>query len=194
MRRAVRRALLLALVVALTAVGCTSGNDATVYGGSFQFTSPGGATEYSYAAAERKKLDELSGPDLSGKNTISLSQFAGKVVVVNFWGSWCAPCRDEASELQRAWQSWSSRGVQFLGIDVKDPAGAGAAFNASKQISYPSIFDFSMRTLLSIRGYPTGSIPSTLVLDRQHRVAHIWLHPINSGDLNDVVTALAAER
>jgi peroxiredoxin len=198
MRRPLRglhalRSLLVLVVAGLALAGCAAGNDATVYGGSFTFTSPGGKSEFSYPADQRKNLDELSGPDLSGKKTVSLSDYTGKIVVINFWGSWCPPCRDEAGQLQAASVALAPMGVQFLGIDVKDEPGAGAAFNASKQITYPSIFDPGQRTLLSIRGFPTGSIPSTIVLDKQHRVAHIWLQEINSGDLKNVITPLAAE-
>jgi len=192
-KHSIRAIPLLIMAVLLATAGCSSGNDATVYGGSFTFTSPGGKQEFSYPADQRHALDQLSGPDLTGTGTVSLSDYAGKVVVLNFWGSWCPPCRDEASQLQSAHVALAPKGVQFLGIDVKDPSGAGAAFNASKQITYPSIFDFSMRALLSIRGYPTGDIPSTIVLDKQHRVAHIWLHEITQGDVTDVVTALLAE-
>ena len=68
--------------------------------------------------------------------------------------------------------------MQFLGVNVKDTKEAGADFVTSKQVSYPSIYDPSMRTLLSIRGFPTTAIPSTIVIDRQGRVAHIWLDRI----------------
>ncbi len=183
---------LLLVLAGLAAAGCTSGNDANVPGGSFTFTSPGGKQEYSYPPADRRPLGQISGPDLTGSKTVSVSDYPGKIVVINFWGSWCAPCRDEASGLQSAWTALEPKGVQFVGIDLKDPQGDGAAFNASKQITYPSIFDFGLRTLLSIRGYPV-SIPSTIVLDKQHRVAQIWLHPINPGDLRDAVTPLLAE-
>jgi hypothetical protein len=63
-----------------------------------------------------------------------------------------------------------------------------------KQITYPSIFDPGMRTMLSVRGLPTGSLPVTLVLDRQGRVAQIWLHEITQGDLNLVLPGLVAEK
>jgi peroxiredoxin len=65
---------------------------------------------------------------------------------------------------------------------------------ASKRVSYPSIFDTSMRTLLSIRGYPATAIPSTIVLDRQHRVAHIWLDAVTTQQLVDAITPIAAEK
>ena len=73
-----------------------------MYGGSFTFVSPGGKTEFAYPAAERGTVGDLSGQNLAGDGTLALSDYAGKVVVLNFWGSWCAPCRAEAAELEQA--------------------------------------------------------------------------------------------
>lgn len=194
MKRARRSAFaLLSLLAVLFAAGCSTGNDATVYGGSFTFTSPGGKTEFSYPAADRKQIGALSGPDLTGKQTIDVAAYRGKVVVLNFWGSWCAPCRAEAGDLEYSWQTYRPQSVQFVGIDVKDTASDALAFTTGKKISYPSIFDPSMRTLLSVRGLPTTAIPGTLVLDKQGRVAHIWLHSITQADLNGVLPALVKE-
>ena len=191
------RARSVALVVgaALVLAGCTSGNDATVYGGSFTFVSPGGQTEFSYPVADRGTVANLSGENVSGEGTISLSDYAGQVVVLNFWGSWCGPCRAEAPELEEAATALTPAGVQFLGVNVKDTKANAADFLASKQVSYPSIYDPSMRTLLAIEGYPASGIPSTIVLDRQGRVAHIWLQAIDDPQqMIDVVGAVAAER
>lgn len=192
MRRVVRAVLLL-VVAGLVAAGCSSGKDATVYGGSFTFTSPGGKYEFSYPVGERQQVGEMSGPDLTGKKTISLSDYQGKVVVLNFWGSWCPGCRDEAQGLEASWQKYRARGVQFVGVDVKDLQGAGQAYAAGKGITYPSIYDFGMRTMLSVRGLPTGSLPVTIVLDKQGKVAHIWLQEITEGDLDTVLPELVKE-
>jgi thiol-disulfide isomerase/thioredoxin len=181
--------------VALLLAGCSTGNDAAVYGGSFTFVSPGGQTEFSYPASDRGTVTNLSGENLAGEGTVSLSDYAGKVVVLNFWGSWCTPCRAEAPALEEAATALAPAGVQFLGINVKDTKSAGADFLASKQVGYPSIYDPSMRTLLAIRGYPASGIPSTIVLDRQGRVAHIWLEAIDDPkEMIDVVGAIAAEQ
>lgn len=192
--RLVRTALALLTVLGLfAAAGCASGNDATIYGGSFTFTSPGGKFEFDYPAGDRKEVGAISGPDVAGTGTVSLSAYRGKVVVLNFWGSWCSPCRAEAQGLQAAWEDYRTRGVQFVGVDVKDTISGAQGFTAGKQITYPSIFDPGMRTLLSVRGLPTGSLPVTIVLDKQGRVAHIWLTPITGGNLNTVLPALTAE-
>jgi thiol-disulfide isomerase/thioredoxin len=180
---------------AVLLTSCSTGNDAAVYGGSFTFVSPGGQTEFSYPPADRGTVANLSGENLSGDGTISLSDYAGKVVVLNFWGSWCGPCRAEAAELEQAAAALMPAGVQFLGVNVKDTRANGADFLASKQVSYPSIYDPSMRTLLAIKGYPASGIPSTIVLDRMGRVAHIWLEAIDDPqEMIDVVGAIASEQ
>ena len=191
-----RRQMLAGVMAGLTLLvtGCSSGNDATVYGGDFTFVSPDGKVDFRYPIADRKALSAISGPDLTGKNTLSVADYQGKVVVLNFWGSWCAPCRAEAPDLESAWTKLKPKGVQFLGVNVRDEQGAGAAFNASKGITYPSIYDFGLRTMLSIRGFPTGSIPSTIVLDRQGRVAAIHLGgPVTEQQILDLVTPVADE-
>lgn len=181
--------------VALLLAGCSTGNDAAVYGGSFTFVSPGGETEFSYPVADRGTVADLSGENVVGDGTISLSDYAGQVVVLNFWGSWCGPCRAEAPELETAAAALAPAGVQFLGVNVKDTKDNAADFLTSKQVSYPSIYDPSMRTLLAIKGYPASGIPSTIVLDRQGRVAHIWLEAIDEPQqMIDVVGAIAAEQ
>ena len=186
-------AVVLALAFGLTASGCSTGTDAAVYGGSFTFVSPGGKFSFSYPEAERQTIGDLSGPDLAGDDTIAVSDFSDQVVVLNFWGSWCPPCRAEAPDLDVASRQLADQGVQFLGINVKDNKADGADFLASKEIGYPSIFDPTMRTLLSLRGYPASSIPSTIVLDRQHRVAQIWLRSVSEEELVATVAAIATE-
>lgn len=188
-----RAAALLAL--ALVVAGCSAGKDAVVTGGEFQFVAPNGQVRIRYNGDERKVVKGLAGPSLleDGK-TIKLEDFAGKVVVVNIWGSWCPPCRTEAPELQKVQDESGPSGVQVLGLDVKEHSPEPARdFATVRKLTYPSIYDDSGRTLLAFKGYPPNAVPSTIVLDKQHRVAAIFLEGVLASDLTPVVRELLAE-
>ncbi|WP_109528867.1 MULTISPECIES: TlpA disulfide reductase family protein [Nocardia] len=184
-----------ALVAALT--GCSTGSDAVASGGTFEFVSPGGKTTILYdPPSSRGTIGSLSGEDLmtEGK-TVSVQDFPGKVVVLNLWGQWCGPCRAEAPALEQVYEATEDSGVVFLGINVRDPQRDKAQdFVTDNKIGYPSIYDPSMRTLLALGGdFPTSVIPTTLVLDRDHRVAAVFLKSLLAEDLQPVVARVAAE-
>lgn len=183
-----------ASAIALVA-GCSTGTDAVAQGGTFQFVSPGGQTDIFYEPDERGTIGELSGPDLmtEGKTT-SLSDYDGDVVVLNVWGQWCGPCRGEADDLEDVYEATKSLGVEFLGINVRDESQTAAQdFVVSNNVSYASIYDPPMRTLTALGGVPTSVIPTTVVLDRQHRVAAVFLRELLAEDLQPVVERVAAE-
>lgn len=194
-RLAIAGALLISLLT-----GC-SGRDAVAQGGTFEFVSPGGKTDIFYdPPAGRGHPGSLSGPDLADPaRTLSLDDangpFAGRVVVVNVWGQWCGPCRAEVTGLQRVYDATRGSGVSFLGIDVRDNSlQAARDFVNDRHVTFPSIYDPPMRTLIAFGGkYPTTVIPSTLVLDRQHRVAAVFLRELLATDLQPVVQRLAGE-
>ncbi len=177
--------------------GCSTGDDAVAQGGTFEFVAPGGKTDIFYDPPEsRSTPGKLTGPDLRDPDTtLALSDFAGKVVVINVWGQWCGPCRAEIAELQQVYAATRNLGVQFLGIDVRDNnRDAAVDFIVDRKVGFPSIYDPSMRTMIAFGGrYPTTVIPSTLVLDRQHRVAAVFLREMLATDLQPVVERLASE-
>ncbi|WP_406266832.1 TlpA family protein disulfide reductase [Nocardia sp. NBC_00881] len=190
--------VLLACVALIAALaGCSTGSDAVASGGTFEFVSPGGKTDIVYdPPAARGTIGSLAGPDLmtAGKTT-SVEDYAGKVVVLNLWGQWCGPCRAEAPALEKVHEATKDKGVAYLGINVRDPQQDKAQdFVVDNKVGYPSIYDPSMRTLLALGGnFPTSVIPTTLVLDRQHRVAAVFLRSLLADDLQPVVERLAAE-
>ena len=189
---------LVALLAAVLLVsGCSTGDDAVAQGGTFEFVAPGGKTDIFYDPPEKRGTPgKLSGPELTDPDkTISLEDFAGKVVVINVWGQWCAPCRTEMPHLQQVYDATRDQGVAFLGIDVRDNnRDAAVDFVTDRDITFPSIYDPPMRTLIAFGGkYPTTVIPSTVVLDREHRVAAVFLRELLAEDLRPVVERLAAE-
>ncbi len=188
-----------AVVMAVAALtGCSTGSDAVAQGGTFEFVAPGGQTDIFYdPPQDRGRPGPLAGPDLMDTDrTISLDDFAGQVVVINVWGQWCAPCRTEISQLQQVYEATRDQGVAFLGIDVRDNnIDAPRDFVVDRGVTFPSIYDPAMRTMIAFGGrYPTTVIPSTVVLDRQHRVAAVFLRELLAEDLQPVVERLAAEQ
>lgn len=145
-------------------------------------------------AAERSAPGEVSGQTIDGE-PLALSDFEGQVVVVNVWGSWCAPCRAEAPMLAEAARDLAKQDVAFLGIDSRDPSKSAArAFVRRFDIPYPSIYDQQGRTLLAFRGTLTpNSIPSTVIIDEEGRVAASVLGEISKTTLYDLVDEASAD-
>lgn len=197
MRSLVARASAAVLAGLVLLTGCSTGDDAVAQGGTFEFVAPGGKTDIFYDPPEKRSSPgKLSGPDLiDPSKTISLEDFAGKVVVINVWGQWCGPCRAEIGQLQKVYEETRRDGVQFLGIDVRDNNREAAVdFVTDRKVTFPSIYDPAMRTMIAFGGkYPTTVIPSTVVLDRQHRVAAVFLRELLAEDLKPLVQRLASE-
>ena len=183
---------LVALAAALT--GCSTGANAVDVnnGGEFRFVAGTPAAQV-IPDTERASAPEFSGTLLSGE-PFSSTALAGDVAVLNFWGSWCAPCRVETPEFQEVYDEVRDSGVQFLGLNVKDYDQQFAdAFVADKGITFPSLYDPQGRVALAFRGYPAAAIPSTIVLDRQGRVAAVYTGEVRQDDLRTVLAQLTAE-
>lgn len=185
----------LACALLLAGCGATGGDE----GGTFAFHSPGGQVEIFYDQAERKPLQDFSGESLTEPGEeIKLSDFDGQVVVLNAWGQWCAPCRaevDDLQEIQEALQSGSAgaRGT-VLGINVRDPNPQIARdFLVDNGVTYPSIYDPPFKTAAFLGGVPSSVIPTTVVLDTQHRPAAVFLREVTAQDVLDVVERLGQE-
>jgi len=105
---------------------------------------------------------------LRGSDQITLAEFRGKTVVMNFFASWCVPCELEAADLQRTWREYESRGdVVFLGVAIQDEYSAAKGFLEKHGLTYPAVFDAGSSTMQTFR--ITG-IPTTVVIDPDGRV------------------------
>ncbi|MDK8511067.1 TlpA family protein disulfide reductase [Corynebacterium bovis] len=199
----IRRSVAAAAAVALAGaalVGCgdnaTAGKDAVAVGGSFEFVSPGGQTEITYDQDDRRPVGNITGDSLMQPGTtIRLSDYDGKVVVLNSWGQWCGPCRSESDDLQRVQEKLDKDGRgTLLGINVRDNARDKARdFVTDNGITYPSIYDPPFKSALALGGLPASVIPTTIVLDKQHRPAKIFLREVTDTDLWAAVEPLLGE-
>lgn len=189
------RALAAVPVLALLLSACGVGTDAVAARDTFTFVAPGGQSTIFYDPPEQRgTVRGLSGDSLlEPGRTIGLDDFAGQVVVLNVWGAWCGPCREEAPGLQQVYELTRDSGVTLLGIDVRDDRAAAADFVRDRGLTYPSIFDNPGRSLLALRGFPRNTVPSTIVLDREHRVAAVFLTALRVSELLPVVQRVAAE-
>ena len=143
-------------------------------------------------AKDRKKTGDVTGELLSG-GTFALKKERGKVVVLNFWASWCGPCKVETPELSKLSTTLSSQNVQFVGLDVKDDKGSAQDFVTQNKIAYPMVFDQPARTALQLGRVPVQALPSTVVIDKQGRVAAVYEGAVQPADLQPAITALLKE-
>ena len=131
-----------------------------------------------YPMGERDPAPELEGTTLDG-DAFALADWAGEVVVINVWGSWCVPCRTETPELVRLANEYADRGVRFLGINIRDNPAAAGSFEDRFKVPYPSLEDPNGQLLLSFRDVvPTSVVPSTVVIDRRGDVAARIIGPV----------------
>lgn len=193
-------AVLAAAAVALPLAGCSQDADnaqnAVATGGNFEFITPGGEKVINYEESERKPLRTFSGEDVRDTDkTISLEDYEGEIVVLNSWGQWCAPCRAEADDLQEVHSELQKRKIgTVLGINVRDyNPKVSNDFLEDNGLKYPSIYDPPFKTAAALGGVPTSVVPTTIVLDKQHRPATVFLRSITAQDVMDVVDKLEKE-
>lgn len=174
--------------IALTA--CGSGNAADTEQGYVA----GDGSIVVLAPDQRQPAPAISGTALDG-STIDIADYLGKVVVLNVWASWCAPCRAEAPGLQAASQELADRGVQFVGLNTRDSSASADGFVKSFGVTYPSIVDQDGRLQLRFGdSLPPQAIPSTVVIDSQGRVAARALGKVSEDSLRGIVEDVMSER
>ncbi len=140
--------------------------------------------------AERATAPRISGQTLDG-GTFDSAQYAGKILVINVWASWCAPCRAEAPSLERVALDLADDGVQFVGLNVRDSITTARGFVETFNISYPNIIDTDGQLqILFADSLPPQAIPSTLVIDQQGRVAARGLGKLSESSLRGLIEPL----
>jgi thiol-disulfide isomerase/thioredoxin len=121
------------------------------------------------APGDRVTLPRLAGETLDG-GRLDLVSLRGHVLVLNFWASWCGPCRSEQAGLQQAARDLAGEGVRFVGIDVRDQRAAALAYVQEFKSTYPSLYDPSAELVARLRGQGPAFPPATLVIDEQGRI------------------------
>ena len=129
----------------------------------------------SLASGNRPKAPDFTLPRLAGSGELSLVSTRGKAVVLNFWASWCIPCKEETPLLQRSWQRWKDRGVVFVGVNAKDLRSDARRFMRRYGVTYPNVYDGRGSTL---GRYGVTAFPETYFLDARGRVVFRIAGPV----------------
>ncbi|MFL6241099.1 MAG: TlpA family protein disulfide reductase [Actinomycetes bacterium] len=129
-----------------------------------------GGTVQLFNVADRVPAPAIEGPTLNG-GVVNLRDYAGRVVVLNFWGSWCPPCRAEQAMLNKVYTADYRKGVAFIGVDIQDNKAAARSFLRANAVRYPSIVDEPDSIALTFNPRLPATPPITVVIDRQGRIA-----------------------
>jgi thiol-disulfide isomerase/thioredoxin len=165
-----------ALAVTFLTQGSTSSSAETVDGNTVVYT-----------AGHQPLAPDFTATSLTG-TTIKMSSYQGKVLVLNFWGSWCPPCRDEAPTLAVLAQQYGSKGVDFLGDDVQDTPENALSFTRSVGITYPSINDPGYVVVQEFSQVaPVSNTPTTVVIDAAGHVVGMVLGKISYGEMTTLL-------
>ncbi|MPV38235.1 redoxin domain-containing protein [Georgenia subflava] len=178
-----------ALLLAACAPGGTTGDPGSVNAGY----EAGDGSFTIWEVAERGDPVEHTGTTYDGTE-LSLADWRGDVVVLNFWYAACPPCRAEAPDLAAIHEDYAPDGVHLLGINPRDAAGAAQAFERTFEVPYPSLHDDRARGVAALEGLvPLQAMPSTVVLDRSGRVASRILGQADPQILRDLIDDVLAE-
>lgn len=172
-----RRLLLVTAAVGVLVAGC--GSD-------------GGEAGELLPTHEREPAPEVVAETVAG-DELALADLDGPVLV-NFWGSWCGPCAQEAPELANLYRHYRERGVEFVGVNVRDDRHAAQRFAEEVGKPYPSWFDPPGEIAASFGGVGPAAMPSTLLLDADHRVAARFFGAVTYAQVQQRLEPLLAER
>jgi cytochrome c biogenesis protein CcmG/thiol:disulfide interchange protein DsbE len=152
---------------------------------------PDRGVERALVVGDREPAPTVDLPRLSGNGNASLADYRGHVVVLNFWASWCEPCRDESPLLQRWHQRLDKHGATVLGVDVQDVSDDARAFVDEYGLTYPMLRDGpgDIRDEYGILG-----LPETFVVDTKGRIAAVARGPVDDEFMREHVAPLLKER
>lgn len=187
MKTRLSAALVAVLAPVLVLSACTDSGG----GNDFQFRY---ATKLGTVIApdSRKPAQNITGDDLDG-GRLSLRASKGHVVLLNFWASWCGPCKVEIPQLEQLYRDVHSKGVDYLGIDTKDTKGHARTTVSDNHMTYPILYDPNGESQLRLGNIP-GNLPFTVLVDRESRVAAVYLGKLTVKDLDGPLNTLLAER
>jgi thiol-disulfide isomerase/thioredoxin len=179
---------LLVLCAALLAVSaCSSGGN----GSTYRFRSAQ-QLDTLIAKADRKPAGSFTGPLLAG-GTTSLAAYRGKVVVLNFWASWCTPCKIETPQFDLVYRQLKGDGVDFVGIDTKDIKSKAVSFVKDFDISYPIVYDEQGEVAVRLGDLPARALPFTVLIDKRGDVAAVYAQRLTAKDLQGPLATLRRE-
>jgi len=177
--------LIAGLLVTLAAAGC-AGKNAVNMGPGDDRNVQGLKSDAIDLSGHDYHVGDVSGTSLTGAH-LSLSQLGGRLTVVNFWGSWCPPCRAEAQGFAALAKSNATKGVRFLGIDERDSVDSAIAFEKTYKITFPSIFDRDATMLLAFPGAVPSTTPTTILIGQDGKILAKVPGPIEYTDLRALI-------
>ena len=142
-------------------------------------TGEGGDVAAAAARGERPEAPDFALERLDRKGDLALRSLRGKVVVLNFWASWCIPCKEEAPYLEQLWRENRGRGLVVLGVDAKDFRGDARRFARRFELTFPLVYDGPGDILPD---YGVTGFPETFVLDRAGRVVEAYTGAVNAAE------------
>lgn len=146
---------------------------------------------YGLMNAGAQRIDEGKAPEFSlvtfDGETLRLSDMQGEVVVLNFWSTWCISCKDEAVDLELAWQDYKDRGVRFIGVDYLDQEPLNLQWLEQYGITYPNGPDIQGRIY---NAYGVEGLPETFIIDQQGNVTKVFVGPTTRAALGAEIEKL----